>query len=42
MKWEGFKLPMGFFICWSFDGKMAIGKKDPVTNEILEMYIFDE
>jgi len=38
MKWKGFKFPMGFFILQSEDGRVRIGKCDPVTKEIIEIY----
>jgi len=34
--WKGFKLPMGGFMVWSQDGKMALGKCDPITREVIE------
>lgn len=34
--WKGFKFPMGGFMVWSKDGRMATGKCDPITHEILE------
>ena len=34
--WKGFKFPMGTFIVWHQDGRMAWGKCNPITKEILE------
>lgn len=34
--WKGFRFPMGAFMVWSKDGRMAWGKSDPFTKEILE------
>lgn len=34
--WKGFKFPMGGFLVWSQDGKMAWGKCDPNTKEVIE------
>ena len=34
--WKGFKFPLGTFMVWSPDGRMATGKCDPITYEIIE------
>lgn len=34
--WKGFKFPMGAFLVWSQTGKMAWGKCDPATHEVIE------
>lgn len=34
--WKGFKFPMGAFMVWSKHGRMAWGKCDPITNEVIE------
>lgn len=34
--WKGFKFPMGAFLVWSENGKMAWGKCDPLTQEVIE------
>jgi hypothetical protein len=34
--WKGFKFPAGAFMVWSIDGRVAYGKCDPLTLEILE------
>lgn len=36
--WKGFKLPTGTFMVWSWDGRVACGKCDPLTKEILEWH----
>ncbi len=35
---SGFKLPMGFFIVWSPDGRVRYGKCDPITKKVLEIH----
>lgn len=34
--WKGFKFPMGAFMVWSQDGRLAWGKCDPLTKEVIE------
>jgi hypothetical protein len=36
--WNGFKFPTGVFMVWSKDGRMAYGKCDPITKEVLEWH----
>lgn len=35
MTWKGFKFPMGFYCVVSEDGRVKIGKCDPITKEII-------
>jgi len=37
-EWKGFKFPLGFFVVISPEGKMAVGKCDPITKEVIEWY----
>lgn len=38
MIFKGFKLPMSFFLVWSDEESMIVGKVDPNTKEVIEIY----
>lgn len=39
--WEGFAFPMGFFVGFK-DGKVAIGKRDPVTKQVIDWLLVSD
>jgi len=39
--WNGFKLPMGFFVVWK-DNQMRFGKCHPITKEVIEWFELEE
>lgn len=40
-KWNGFIFPMGFFVVVK-EGKVRVGKADPVTKEVIEWYDYKD